>query len=91
MLISELADRAGLPVGTVKYYLREGLLPPGERTAATRAEYGPDHVERLRLIRVLLGIGGLSVADTRSVLQARSTIPRTRCTSCSAWRTARSR
>ena len=29
MLVSELADRADVPLATVKYYLREGLLPPG--------------------------------------------------------------
>ena len=37
MRISELARRSGLPVATVKYYLREGLLPAGEPTAATQA------------------------------------------------------
>ena len=70
MQISELARRAGVPVGTVKYYLREGLLPPGELTGATRARYGEEHVERLRLVRALLGPGGLSVARARDVLAA---------------------
>src|ERR687889_297602 len=68
--ISELARRAGVPVATVKYYLREGLLPPGERTGATRARYGEEHVERLRLVRALLGPGGLSIARARAVLAA---------------------
>lgn len=68
MRISELARRGGLPVGTVKYYLREGLLPPGEPTAATQAQYGDDHLARLRLIRSLLGVGGLTVARAREVL-----------------------
>src|SRR5918999_1379911 len=35
--ISELARRAGVPVATVKYYLREGLLPQGELTGAIEA------------------------------------------------------
>jgi DNA-binding transcriptional MerR regulator len=68
--ISELARRAGVPVATVKYYLREGLVPPGELTGATRARYGEEHVERLRLVRALLGPGGLSVARARAVLAA---------------------
>jgi DNA-binding transcriptional MerR regulator len=68
MRISELARRGGLPVATVKYYLREGLLPAGEPTAATQAQYGESHVERLLLIRALLGTGGLSVLATRAVL-----------------------
>ena len=68
MRISELARHGGLPVATVKYYLREGLLPPGEPTAATQARYSDQHVERLLLIRALLGPGGLSIAATRAVL-----------------------
>jgi DNA-binding transcriptional MerR regulator len=68
--ISELARRADLPVATVKFYLRERLLPPGELTGATRARYGEDHVERLRLVRALLGPGGLSIATARAVLAA---------------------
>ncbi|PRY51080.1 MerR-like DNA binding protein [Geodermatophilus tzadiensis] len=70
MQISELARRTGVPVATVKYYLREGLLPAGELTGATRARYDETHVERLRLVRALLGPGGLSVATARTVLAA---------------------
>lgn len=70
MRISELARRSGVPVATVKYYLREGLLPAGELTGATQARYGKEHLARLRLIRALLGPGGLSIARTRAVLAA---------------------
>lgn len=70
MRISELARRTGVPVGTVKYYLREGLLPAGEPTAATQAQYGEGHVARLGLIRALLGTGGLSISTARAVLAA---------------------
>jgi DNA-binding transcriptional MerR regulator len=69
MRISELARRGGLPVATVKYYLREGLLPAGEATGATQAQYGEAHVERLLLIRALLGAGGLSIHAARAVLE----------------------
>jgi len=68
MRISELARRGGLPVATVKYYLREGLLPAGQPTAATQAQYSETHVERLLLIRALLGPGGLSIHTARAVL-----------------------
>lgn len=70
MRISELASHGGVPVGTVKYYLREGLLPPGEPTAATQAQYGEEHIARLHLVRALLGAGRLSVAATREVVRA---------------------
>ncbi len=68
--ISELARQAGLPVATVKYYLREGLLHEGELTSVTQARYDDAHVARLRLIRSLLGPGGLTVARARAVLSA---------------------
>ncbi len=67
--MSELSSRSGVPVATVKYYLREGLLPEGERVAATRADYGEEHLRRLALIRALIGVGGLSVAAARAVLR----------------------
>ena len=50
--IDDLAQRAGITVDTVRYYQREGLLPPG--TKAGRANlYGPPHLERLERIREL--------------------------------------
>ncbi|MGX1882467.1 MerR family transcriptional regulator [Streptomyces sp. NPDC055287] len=70
MRISELSRRSGVPVTTVKHYLREGLLPPGRPTSATQAEYGEAHVRRLRLIRALIAVRGLSVGATRDVLKA---------------------
>ncbi|MGW3485257.1 MerR family transcriptional regulator [Rhodococcus indonesiensis] len=57
MRISELVDRTGVPLATVKYYLREGLLMPGEATSATQARYDERHVRRLALIRALAAQG----------------------------------
>jgi len=70
MLISELAARADLPVATVKFYLREGLLAPGTATSATRATYDEAHVRRLRLVRALVDVGGLRLAAVHEVLAA---------------------
>ncbi|MFF6804934.1 MerR family transcriptional regulator [Streptomyces sp. NPDC012616] len=70
MRISELSRRSGVSVTTIKYYLREGLLAPGRHTAATQAEYDDQHLRRLRLIRALTGVRGLSVSTTREVLDA---------------------
>ena len=69
MRISELSEQTGVPVPTIKYYLREGLLPEGERTSATQAVYGEKHVERLRVIRALLD-AGVSIAETPRVVAA---------------------
>jgi DNA-binding transcriptional MerR regulator len=68
MRISDLSQASDVPVATIKYYLREQLLPEGRRTSATQAQYDETHLSRLRLIRALLGAGGLSVARAREVL-----------------------
>jgi DNA-binding transcriptional MerR regulator len=70
MRISQLSERVALPVGTVKFYLRTGLLHHGRATSATQAVYDESHVERLRLIRALLEVGGLSHADIQRILEA---------------------
>ena len=70
MWIAELSRQAEVPVATIKYYLREGLLPAGESVGATRARYDESHVRRLRLIRALVEAGGLSLARVRGVLAA---------------------
>lgn len=70
MRMAELSRESGVPVATVKYYLREGLLHPGERTGRNQARYDDGHVRRLRLVRALLDVGGLSIADVKRVLAA---------------------
>jgi len=69
MRISALAAEAGVPLATVKFYLREGLLHPGVASSATQASYDGSHVRRLRLIRALIGSVGLSVQQVRAILQ----------------------
>ena len=70
MRISELSQRSGVSVPTIKYYLREALLPEGQRTSATQAQYEAAHEARLKLIRALIGTAGLSIAEVRRVLAA---------------------
>ncbi|WP_432933367.1 MerR family transcriptional regulator [Microbispora sp. CA-135349] len=69
MRIAELSRRADVSVPTIKFYLREGLLFPGERTSYNQAQYTEEHVRRLKVIRALIEVGGLSVAATRDVLE----------------------
>ena len=54
--MSELAERSGVSPGTIRYYLREGLLGEGEdvlRTSRNMAWYPPEYVERIVLIKRL--------------------------------------
>jgi DNA-binding transcriptional MerR regulator len=70
MRIAELSRDSGVPVPTIKYYVREGLLPPGELTSPNQAQYDESHLRRLRLIRALAEVGGLSIAAIRDLLAA---------------------
>lgn len=54
----------------MKYYQREGLLPQGEKSAPNQVSYDDTHVQRVRLIRALLGTGGLSIATAQKVISA---------------------
>jgi DNA-binding transcriptional MerR regulator len=54
--MSELAERSGVSPGTIRYYLREGLLGQGRdvvRTSRNMAYYPPEYVERIALIKRL--------------------------------------
>ncbi len=70
MRLAELSERSGVSTATIKYYLREGLLPPGRRITATQAEYDEEHLRRLRLVRALVQVGRVPLATAREVLTA---------------------
>ncbi len=48
--IDELAHEAGVTVDTIRYYSREGLLEPPERSGRHKL-YGSEHLDRLTRIR----------------------------------------
>jgi DNA-binding transcriptional MerR regulator len=50
--LAELSERADVSQRTVRYYIQQGLLPSPE-TRGPGAHYGPEHLDRLRLIRTL--------------------------------------
>ena len=70
MRIAELSRDSGVSVPTIKYYLREGLLQPGTRTGPNQADYGEEHMHRLRFIRALAEVGSLPIATIRLVIEA---------------------
>ena len=54
--MKELAEASGVSAGTIKHYLREGLLGDGDgivKTSRNMAWYPPELVERIRLIKQL--------------------------------------
>jgi DNA-binding transcriptional MerR regulator len=73
--MSELAERSGVSTGTIKHYLREGLLgEDGEivRTSRNMAYYPPDYVDRIRLIKRLQEERFLPLRHIRDVLAVAS-------------------
>lgn len=70
MRISELSRTTGVPIPTIKYYLRQGLLPGGTPSAPNQAAYDDGHVRRLGLIRTLREIGGVPIERLRAVFSA---------------------
>ena len=67
---AELAETTGVPVATIKYYLREGLLPAADKRAARLAEYGEQHVRRLQLIKLLRDVGDIPIDGLRRLVRA---------------------
>lgn len=65
--IGELARHTGASVKTVRFYSDRGLLPEAARSTGGHRRYGPDAVERLRLIRSLRALG-LPVPEVGRVL-----------------------
>ena len=71
MKVSELAQRSGVPISSIKFYIRQKLLPRGERTTASnQAVYGENHLERLLLIAALKDVAGLPNDTLRAVFDA---------------------
>ena len=69
--MQDLVRETGIPRTAIHHYQREGLLPPATKTAPNAALYGPEHVERLRIIRALRGdeLGPLPMPTVRRVLE----------------------
>ncbi len=70
MKIAALSSTTGVSVPTLKYYVREGLLHAGAATAVNQADYDESHVRRVRLVRALVDLGHLSIAEVAEVVAA---------------------
>jgi DNA-binding transcriptional MerR regulator len=73
--ISELAERADVPVATVRHYLREGLLPEPVKTSRNMAYYPPEFAERIRLIKQLQEERFLPLKVIRELLESNNSSP----------------
>ncbi len=64
----ELAEASGVSAGTIKHYLREGLLPEPVKTSRNMAWYPPEFVERIKLIKQLQEERFMPLRAIKSVL-----------------------
>ena len=68
MKTGELARRAGVPIDTVRYYERNGLLPPPARRASGYREYDENDISRLRFVLRAKSLG-FQLAEIRELLE----------------------
>jgi Cd(II)/Pb(II)-responsive transcriptional regulator len=68
MKIGELARATQVQVETIRYYEREGLLPPAPRSDANYRVYAAPHVERLTFIRHCRALD-LTLDEIRALLR----------------------
>ena len=67
MKIGDLAKATATPVETIRYYEREGLLPPAARTDANYRAYTPAHTQRLQFVRHCRSLD-MSLEEVRALL-----------------------
>ncbi len=68
--IGKLAEKAEVPISTVRYYEQRGLLKPDQRTASNYRLYGPESLKRLRFVR-MAQTSGFTLEDVNLLLQLR--------------------
>ena len=68
--IGRLAEAAGVPVSTVRYYEQRGLLEPDRRTRASYRIYTTEGLKRLRFIKAAQS-SGFTLEDIRLLLDLR--------------------
>lgn len=68
--ISQLAQRAGVSIPTVKHYVREGLLPRPQKTSRNMAYYSEDDIARIRLVKKMQKERFLPLAVIKQLLDA---------------------
>lgn len=69
--MKDLCEQSGLPRQAIHFYIQQGLLPAGKKTGRNMAWYGPEHVERLRLIKKLQHERFLPLKAIKALLDGR--------------------
>ena len=67
LTIGAVAKRVGVPIDTIRYYEREGLLPEPQRRASGYRSYGESAIAQLRFIRRAKQLG-FTLEEIRELL-----------------------
>ena len=70
--IGEVAEETGLTTRTIRYYEEVGLLEPAAHVTGANRRYDQEDIERLRLIKRLREVVGLSLAEVKTFLEMES-------------------
>lgn len=69
MKISELSIRSGIPVSTIKFYIRKGLLAKPVKTGGTQGFYTLRHLDRLKLIQKMQKESNMGLDKIREITE----------------------
>ena len=66
--IANLSEYSAIPISTIKFYIRKGLLPKPLKTSNTGALYSMQHINRLKLIKKIQEEGSLSLNQIHEII-----------------------
>lgn len=69
--MKELCELSGLARQAIHFYIQQGLVPPGHKTGRNMAFYGPEHLERLKLVKRLQHERFLPLKAIKAMLDGR--------------------
>ena len=66
--IGEASRQSGVSIETIRYYEREGIVPPPERSANGRRIYSAEAIGRLKFLKNCRNLG-FSLSDAKALLE----------------------
>lgn len=74
MRIGQLAKALGCTVETIRFYEKQGLIPPPARTSGNFREYNADHLQRLSFICNCRSLD-ISLSEIKTLLKLQNGSP----------------
>jgi AcrR family transcriptional regulator len=68
MTVSELSSLSNVPLSTIKFYIRQNLVPGPNKIRGTKAYYNSTHLRRLRLIKKIQTEGNMPLSKIKEII-----------------------